>query len=286
MSDVYDFGFDEAKAIKVNQVDKFSQKKHGEINIVSIVSFKKFQDVIFAEKSKEKGSPLTDHEKSEFDQKIRKNLSERLNKPVDSLTEVDFLQLNKPKFSFSYTHYQDGIGLIRCVGKYENGVLSKAGLCCDKIGDAEQTIATVIMTYPMDDTHQVDSDLLKAKKYTNFYVWRLNAKKYKKIESVYTAARNDNREVIDMKVTLDGDPKYQKQMIENHSSAFWARDSTDPEVRRWVLEMGLKNAKHVPTQLGFQMTADKLADRLGGGSSAPAEEEKPRLVSGYSSLIE
>jgi hypothetical protein len=288
MSDVIDFSFDEAKVIKPQGIELFKQTRSGEKHRVSLISFKKFHDVILATKAKEKGAPLSDAEKAEFISKIEKNLADKLGKPEKELTEIDRLDITSPKFSYAFTHYGDGVGTIRCLSKYEGNNVLKQEICCDKYGDADQTVATVCMTYPVDSNFGVDEDLLKARKYTNIYVWRLGSKKFQKVDQTYKTAKEDNKLVIDLKVTLDGDPKYQKQTIEAAASAFWARDGVDPAIRTWVLEQGLRAYKHVGDNLGYAMSKEKLLERLSG--SAPAfsggEEEKPKLSSGYNSLLE
>lgn len=293
-SSVMEFGFDDAKVIKVVGVETFKQTRPGEKHRVTIVSFKRHHDGILAKKALEAGRPLTDEEKSQYNAKIDAKLAEKLGKAVDKLTEGERLDIARPKFSMAYTHYSEGVGTIRCLSKYEGQTMVQPEMCCNKFGDADQKVGCIIMTYPIDDKGQVDADLLKMRKYTNFYVWAMSAKKFKKLEAAYTDARNDKREVIDLRVTLDGDPKFQKQQIEAASTAFWAREDCDPETRAWVLDQGLRAYKYVQQNLGFEMTRDKLMEKLqqlggGGGGSAQissgAQAEAPKLVSSYSDLL-
>jgi hypothetical protein len=294
MSNVIDFGFDSAKVIKVSGVEVFKQTRSGEKHRVSIVSFYRHHDIILARKTAEAGRDLTDEEKAQYMSRIDAKLAERLKKPVEKLTEVDRLDITKVKLSMAYTHFHDGVGTIRCLSKYEGQTMVRPEVCCDRFGEADQKVGSVIMTYPIDDKGQVDAELLKMRKYTNFYVWVMTAKKYKKLEAAYTDARNDKREVIDLRVTLDGDPKYQKQQIEAASTAFWAREDADPEIRNWVLDQGLRAHKHVGFNLGFEITRDKLMEKLsmlssGASSSqvsASAQSDAPRLVSSYDELLQ
>jgi len=285
-----EFGFDDAKVIKNQSIDKFQQAKPGQKDRVSIISFKRFHDVVLGAKTKEKGAPLSDEEKATYIAKIDTKLAEQLKKPVSELTEVDRLDVKSPRFGVAFTHFGEAVGSIRCLSKYEGSTMTKAELCCEKLGDADQTVASVVMTYPLDNDGKVDLDLLKARKYTNFYIWKMSGKKFKKLESAYADARNDNRFTIDLRVTLDGDPKYQKQQIEAASLATWARDDMDPAVRAWILDQGLRAWKHIGNNLGFEMTKDKLIEKLsaGGGShsSNEASAEAPKLVAGYDALID
>lgn len=290
MADVQDFGFDDGKVIKVQGVEVFKQNKHGEKHRVSIIAFRKYHDIVLKVKAQEKGSPLTDEEKAAFCTKIDAKLAEQLKKDVKDLTEADRLDIKKPKFSYSFTHFNEGVGTIRCLSKYEGPTLIKPDICCDKFGDADQKVGTIIMTYPVDQEGNIDADLLKARKYTSVYVWAMSSKKYQKLESAYKDARTDQREVIDLRVTLDGDPKYQKQQIEAASTAFWAREGCDPEIRTWVLDQGLRAYKYVEQNLGFTMTRDKLLEKLGQSPSAAAQlsggsADAPKLVSGYDELL-
>jgi len=278
-----DFGFDDGKVIKQTGIEKFVQNKN-ETHRVSVVSFKTFHESILADKTKEKGSALTDKEKAEFIDKIDKNLAEKLNKKPNELTDADRLNITKPKFSVAFTHFGDGVGFIRCLSEYSGTTLVKPEICCRQLEDADQTVAVAIMTYPVDEDFAVDVETFKRKKQINFYVWRLNWKKYKQVEVAYKTAREDKQEVIDLKVSLDGDAKYQKQMISKLASAYWAREDVDPEIRQWVLDQGLRARKYTPDHLGFAMKKENLIERLGGGSSQPKQEDAPQLQS-YSALL-
>jgi hypothetical protein len=290
---IMEFGFDDGKVIKNQGVDQFKQSRPNERTRISIVSFKKVHDVILGAKAKEKGSPLTDAEKAEFIAKIDARLAEQLKKPVGDLTEVDRLDIKQPRFGFAFTHYNESVGTIRCLSKYEGSTLAKPELCCDRFGDADQTVGAVIMTYPVDSDLQVDRDLLLAKKYTNFYVYKLSAKKFQKLQAQYVEARNDKRFVIDVSVTLDGDPKYQKQNFSAMSAPVWAQDGFDPAIRHWILDQGLRAFKHVGNNLGFEMTKDKLVEKLSGGPGAAqlaagtseASQAAPALIGSYDELI-
>lgn len=290
MSNVLEFGFDDAKIIKVAGVEVWKQQRSGHTNRVSVVAFRKFHDVALAIKTREKGAPLDDGEVTELFKKIDGKIAEQLDKKPEDLTEVDRLDLKQPRFWVGMTHWGDGVGTIRCLGEYEGTTLVKPGLCCRKFGDADQKIGTVIIEYPIGEGAQVDGDLLAQHKYTTFGVWVMNAKKFKRVESAYMDARNDDRYVIDLKVTLDGEPKYQKQVIEGGGTAFWARDKTDPEVRQWVLERGLRAHKYVPQNLGFEMSEQKLIEKLGqGGGDGNAQlgqgsADQPKMTS-YDNLL-
>lgn len=293
-SNVMEFGFDDAKVIKTVGIETFKQTRSGEKHRVSIIAFKKFHDEIVIRKTREKGAPLTDEEKAQLFAKIDEKLAEQLKKPVEQLTETDRLDIKKPKFSVAFTHYQDGLGTIRCLSRYEGSTMVRPEECCNRFGDADQKVGTIVMTYPVDEHGQVDVDLLKMRKYTNFYVWSMSAKKFKKLEAAYVDARNDKREVIDLRVTLDGDPKYQKQQIEAASTAYWAREDCDPEIRAWILDQGLRAYKYVSQNLGFEMKLDKLMEKIsglpGGSSSsaqisAGAQADTPKLVGGYDDLL-
>lgn len=291
MSDnsVFEFGFDEGTVIKNQAIDRFKQNRSGQKDRISIVSFKRVHDGVLAAKAREKGSPLTDAEKAELIAKIDKKVADQLSKPVESLTEADRLDIRSPKFAFAWTHYKDGIGSIRCLSQYEGKQVVKPELCCNQMGDADQTVGMLMMTYPVKDGVQVDEELLNAKKYVNFYVWRMNAKKFRQIEDSYKEARGEDKFTIDLLVTLDGDPKYQKQVVTAGSSAVWAKGKMDSEVRAWVLDQGLRNWKHISGNLGFDMKIDKLREKLMGGGQNPATGEAggeaPRLVQSYDQYL-
>ncbi len=287
---MFEFGFEESKVIKTNAVEQFKQTRSGEKTRVSIVSFKKYHDSVIAEKTKEKGSALTDIEKADFMSKIDKRIAEQLGKPVEELTEVDRINPKAPRFAFAYTHYNDAVGTIRCLSKYEGSTVVRPEICCNKFGDAGQTVGMVVMTYPVKDGLEVDMDLLAARKYVNFYVWKMGAQKFKKIEDAYREARGDDKFTIDLNVILDGDPKYQKQQISAGSSAVWARLPANSETRTWILDQGLRMWKHVSSQLGYEMKADKISEKLGlsaggGRGGGDSTDSIPKLVSSYDDLL-
>jgi hypothetical protein len=293
MSDIIDFSLDDAKIVKNQGAELFKQSKSGEKHRVSIISFKRYHDGLLAKKAAEKKAPLTDQEKAELTAKIDENLANQLKKEVKDLTEVDRLNWKEPRFSVGFTHYNDQVGTIRCLSKYEGAVVTHKELCCDKFNEADQTVATVVMTYPVDEHLQVEMDILKARKMTNFYIWRMGSKKFKKLEATYIDARNSKIDIVDLKVTLDGDPKYQKQQIEScQGAAFWARADFDPAVRGWILDQGLRLYRHIGQNLGFEMTKDKLIEKLGAASqsaaalsSGEAGQASPKAVPSYEDLL-
>lgn len=286
MSDIVDFGFEESKVIKPQGIERFKLSRSGEVGRVSIISFKKYSDVVIATKQREKGEALSDDEKAEMIVKIDAKLKERLGKT--ELSEADRMDIQTPRFSFAYTHYDDKIGGMRCLSKYNGQNVVKAELCCEKFGDAEQTIATVVMLYPTNRDGSVDMDYLRAKKNIDFQILRMTAKKYKKIESTYKDAVAVEQPTIDLKLTLDGDPKYQKFQIESGSVALWARKDADPELRNWVVEQGIRCHKYVKNELGYELSREKLVEKLNGvasQSTSSVNEEKPRLQAGYDKLL-
>ncbi len=287
MSDIVDFGFEESKVIKPAGIERFKLGRSGEIARVSIVSFKKYSDTKIAQKTREKGAPLTDDEKTEIIAKIDAKLKEQLGK--SELTEVDRTDIQAPRFSFSFTHYDDRVGGLRCLSTYQGQNVVKQELCCEKFGDAEQTIATVVMLYPTNRDGSIDMDYLKAKKNIDFQVLRMTSKKFKKIESTYNDARANEESVIDLKLTLDGEPKFQKFLIESGRTAAWARKDADPELRNWVIEQGIRCHKYVKNELGYEMSKDKLVEKLNAAGSQSTPEttsEKPKLQAGYGKLLE
>jgi hypothetical protein len=110
--------------------------------------------------------------------------------------------------------------------------------------------------------------------------------KFKKIESVYADARKNKYPVIDIKLELDGDPKYQKLVFQNGYTASWLDDDVTEDVRRWILDQGIKAQKHVKGVLGYDMKKDALIQKLRGGSESPeGNASRPQLASGYDKLI-
>lgn len=298
MSDAIEFGFDDAKVIKNQTIDQFKLSKAGERARISVVSFKKFHDSVLALKTKEKGSPLTDEEKAGYISKIDAKILENLKttnpqKEIKDITEVDRLDIKQPRFIFAFTHFdknEGGVGTIRCLSKYEGNTVVKSELCCDKFGDAEQTVACVVLKYPIDKDCQVEMDIFKMKKMTEISVWRMSSKKFKNLESTYQDARNDKRFCVDLRVTLEGDPKFKNLKIETAGGATWAREDIDPGIRHWVLDQGLRAWKHVSNSLGFEMSKEKLSERLagsksGGQISADAQAEQPKLIESYESML-
>ncbi len=287
MSDIVDFGFEESKVIKPQGIERLKLSRNGEIARVSIVSFKKYSDVIIGQKQREKGEALTDDEKTAILAKVEAKLKEQLGKT--ELSEADRTDIAVPRFSFSFTHYDDKVGGMRCLSKYVGQNVTKAELCCEKFGDAEQTIATVVMLYPTNRDGTIDEDYLKAKKNIDFQILRMTAKKFKKIESTYKDAVANDTPVIDLKLTLDGDPKYQKFVIESGNTAMWARKGADPELRNWVIEQGIRCHKYVKNELGYELSKEKLIEKLNGASMSSTSEtnaDKPKLQAGYGKLLD
>lgn len=293
-SNLVDFGFDDSKIIRTQGMESFKQNK-GERHRISVIAFKRYHDVVLANKIREAERPLTDAEKADLITRIDNKLAESLGKSVGDLTEADRLDIKQPRFSMAYTHFDDRVGTIRCLSKYEGGELVKPDLCCAEFSDASQSVATIILIYPVDEHLQADMDLLQKRKYTYVRVYRMSAKKFKALESTYVGARNEGNEVIDLKITLEGDPKYQNQKIESGGTAAWAREGVDPEIRQWVLDQGLRSYKHVANNLGFELSREKLVERLAGNSGvsgsagqlggSEASAATPKLGTSYDDLL-
>ncbi len=300
MSNVMEFGFDDAKVIKHQGIEQLKFTTSGERAKVSIISFKRFHDTILSIKAREKGSALTDEEKATILANTDKKLAEQLKKEVSQLTEVDRLDIKQPKFSYAYTHFdqnkKDGVGTIRCLSVHQGNTLVKPELCCDRFGDAEQTVATVVVKYPVDkDNMQVETDIFKAKKMTEVLVWRMSAKKFKNLETAYIDARNDKKFCVDLLLQLEGDPQFKGIKVTAGGGATWAREDMDPEVRNWILDQGLRAWKHVTANLGFEISKEKLAERLSGASGGGGQAAKlnaadeagaqPKVVADYDNLL-
>lgn len=296
MSDILEFGFEDSEVVKTNELEMFKQSANAKKHVVSIISFKKHSDKVLRKKEKEAeeaGVPLTDSDRAAILAKVDVALAERLKKKVEDLTEVDRLDINDPRFGVANTHYSEGVGGFRCLSTFSGQNITKRAVCCEKYGDPAQQVATIIMTYPVNQKDgTVDKELLKMQKYVNFYAWRMTSKKFTQINQTYTDARNDDKRCINMRVELDGDPQYQKQKITVVGSATWATEGME-EVRNWVLDQGIRMFAQIDktTILGMKMTEDKLRTKMAAAGQAAqitgGEEEKPKLAasSSYDDLI-
>lgn len=296
---VMEFGFDDAAHIKTSGFEKWKQSKAGQIDRACIVSFNRWHDVVLRNKAREKGSPLSNEEQSEILAKVDAKIAERLGKKVEELTEVDRLDIKSPKFWNSFTHFDEktekggyGMGTFRCLSKWKGSQMQQQEVCCKKFGEPEQKVACIVMTYPINKSDKsVNVKLLLDKEYTEFFIWSMNAKKFKKIEAAYAEARAEEKAVIDMKVELDGDPQYQKQLITGAATCCWAKPDFSPEIRNWILEQGLRAGKQVNTHLGFKMTKEKLLEKIESGKTAARLEASSSasptnvMAAGYDELI-
>lgn len=294
-SDIIEFGLDDVGTVNVNSIEPWKQQRPGEISRISIVCFKTFADCYFTQKFKETGRVISDDEKHEIIKKIDIKLAAQLNKPVEQLVQEDRLELKQPRLAMSRTHFKDGVGTIRCLSKYDGNTLIKPELCCEKMTEATQSVATLIMTYPLDRDNQIDEDLLANKKYTNFHVWKMSPKKYEKFQTAYKDAHKSGSFLVDLKVALDtGDVKYQKQHIEAcRGDAVWANARmTEAGIKSWVLDQGLRNWKHIQDNLGYSMKREQLVEKLqlssGSGQNQPAAAtaSTPQLQQSYDSMLD
>lgn len=302
MSDVMEFGFDDGKVIKNSGIDEFKLEKNGKARI-SLIAFKKYSDGILAKKAQERWGNFTDEEKAKkplslslfTDQEkleilanIDKKLAERLSKEVKDLKEIDRLDTTMPKFWMGFTHFKDGVGTMRCMGVYKGSTLVEAGKCCDDMGDAEQRTVTIVMKYPVGEHMQPNMDMIKQRLYTEILLYKLSAKQYNRLEGCFVEARQEGKERMDLKVTLDGDPKYKKHIYET-ANCFWAREDFDPESRAWILDQGLRAAKHCPNNLGMELKLQQYLEKVGQSPAAMASganEDRPKMVGSYGSLID
>lgn len=294
MTDILEFGLDESEVVKTNDLEMFKQSANSKRHILSLISFKKHSDKVLAKKEREameEGRAFTDANRAEIIAKVDEKIAEKLGKKVNELTEVDRLDISSPRFGVANTHYVEGVGSFRCLSKGRN-----REICCNKYGDPSQSIATIVMTYPTDRDGLIDKDLLHQQKYVNFYVWRMTPKKFQQVNQSYTDARDDGKSTINLRVTLDGDEKYQKQKIEVQGNATWAAEGFD-ETYQWVLDTGNRMFQQIDKSiiLGMNLTREKLLEKISSAGGSPSgaqltggddEKPKPSLSSGYETLID
>lgn len=302
MSDVLEFGFDDGKVIKDSSVEEFKLEKGGKARI-SLVAFKKLSDGVILKKVKERFenfseeekakrplslSLLSDQEKLDVIAAVDKRIAEKLGKKPEEVKEIDRLDITKPKFWMGFTHYRDGVGTIRCMGTYKGTTLIEPGKCCEKIGDAEQRAVTIVLQYPIGEHMQPNLEMMKQRLYTNVLLYKMSAKQYKRLESTFVEAQSDGKPTMDLKTSIDGDPKFKKHLYET-ASCFWAREDFDPEVRAWILDQALRAAKHCPNNLGMEMTPQKFLEKLGESPAAMASgasEDRPKVQGSYVGLLD
>ncbi len=301
-SDVIEFGFDDGKIIKPSGLEQFKLSRAGEKARISLCAFKKLSDGVIVQKSRERwdgmseeerqgktiSTSLTDAEKLDLVQRVDKKIAERLGKPVEEVREIDRLDITNPRFWMGFSHYKDGVGTIRCLGKYNGSTLVTPGRCCNEIGEADQHAVTAIIQYPVAEHLQVNAQLFKERQYTYCWMYKMSAKQFKRLEGTFVEARAEGRSTMDLKVTLDGDPKFKKHLYES-ASCVWAKEDMDPDTRAWVLDQGLRAAKHCQGSLGMEITEAKLLEKLGkspAALSSGAAEAAPRANMSYSGLLD
>lgn len=303
MSDVMEFGFDDGKVIKNAGIEEFKLSKAGEKARISLIAFKKYSDGILAKKAKErwenmsaeeqKGKKLslglfTDSEKLEIITSIDKKLADKLSKPVTDLREIDRLDTTSPKFWMGFTHFRDGVGTFRCMGTYNGSTCVEAGKCCDDNGDAEQKAVTIVLKYPVGEHMQPDIEMMKKWQYTEVLLYKLSAKQYNRLEGSFLEARAEGKPRMDLKVTLDGDPKYKKHLYET-ANCVWGKEDFPEDVRDRILDQGLRASKHCPNNLGMELKLQQYLEKIGQSPAAMASganEEKPKMVGGYAGLMD
>ncbi len=305
MSDVMEFGFDDGKVIKNSGIDEFKIEQKGGRARISLVAFKKYSDAILVRKVKERWenmseseragkslslSLFTDQEKLDIISKVDAKLAEKLGVPVEKLREIDRLDTESPKFWMAHTHFRDGVGTFRCMGTYKGSTLLEAGRCCDDNGEAEQRAVTIVLKYPVDEKLIPNEQMMKDRLYTEILLYKLSAKQYNRLESTFLEAREDGKPRMDLKVTLDGDPKYKKHVYET-STCFWGKENFDPATRDWILDQGLRATKHCPNNLGAELKLQAYLEKIGQSPAAMgsgAAEDRPKSMAGgnYKSLID
>lgn len=296
MSDIVEFGFDDEVSIQNNTLEPFKQERTGQKDRVSIIVFKRHNDKVIEQKVKEaakEGKTLTEQEKAQIFASIDAKIAEKFKKPISEVQEIDRLDTRDPKWAYGWNHYREDVGVIKCMSTYEGPNVIKKRLCCQEIGEASQALATIIMRYPLLDNGDPDTDLLKMRKQVRFQAWKVSPKKFAQISERYLDERKDNNKyVLDLKLQLEGEPKFQKQIM-GSSTATWAREDVPLEVKQWILEAGITAMTKIKSVIGFEIKEEALVEKLraGGKSVAlgdkPREEDKPRgsLQTDYGSML-
>ena len=184
-------------------------------------------------------------------------------KPIDTLTDIERLDLSEIKMKRFDYHYQQGLG-------YVMSRMGKDGPEGDKVWsklDApKRSFSSVLLLYPMKGN---TGEIAKEKIASDFEVvpWRFSKPVYERIWKLNAGLRENNITLATQDLKLEcKDKQYQNIDVSFAGPAIWQKSE---KFRTFVLERALA---WYPKLLPFrEMTTDQLRAKLGFGGPAVSD---------------
>lgn len=192
----------------------------------------------------------------------RKALEDRataLNKSVDSLTQIDRLDLTEVKFKKMLASYQQGLGFV-INRKGKDG--PEADAVWSKIADPKVYYSTLLLTYPTDRAGNIDKDRLLSD--WNLIPWRFSKRVYEDLWKLHAGLKDNGMGLHSQDLRLEcKDTNYQNIAISFVGPAVWQKAD---KFKALVLARAISMyEKLIPFR---EMTTDQLRAKLGVGGPA------------------
>lgn len=249
-SDDIGLGSDDSDRVKSNKVEWYKPNSKGQTDRVALIYFNPIEVTRLAKFRR--GNPnASEAEQREYIAKVRAEVAQALNKPVDSLDQIDLLDTSEVRFKAVDASYKDGLGYVqwpRVIDDADRPVWDRLAQLAEK----KTYVISLLLVYPTDREGEIDKNRLA----TGWQVkpWRFSEDKYSKFKKI-------NRGLVEGGSSLAGydlflncqEPQFQKIDITQAGPAIWLRNSA---FRRKVLEKAL--ADYPKLNPFKQVTTDEL----------------------------
>lgn len=265
-----DIGLEAEDRALVSTHKLWYKAEKGRVDRVAFLYFNTVDKVAVARARKElkaRGEELSKDQVLVVVKKALENRAKSLNKSVDSLTPIDLLQLDEPRFKRIVAHYCETPQAVR---GYIVSRLGMDGPEADKIWrrlpEPEVYLTTLILTYPTVNSESVDIDKGRLLTQWKIWPWRFRASRYDQIFKQNQGLKNNDLSIGMQDLSIEcKDAKYQNLTIVPVGPAVYLKH---PEMKQAVLTKAVDMYQQLnPFRV---LSTEDLKAKLGLGEKASA----------------
>ncbi len=264
-----DVGLDQESKALLKPRDEWLKMTKGQILRASFLYFHPADvNAVSAARSaaKKAGKTLTKEEIITVAKKALEDRAKALSTPetprtVDSLSDVEKLDLTSCHFKKMMAHYQEGgIGFVLSrIGK--DG--PEADAIWRRLPEAKLYFTTLLLIYPTDREGNIDKEGIRRGEWRTT-PWRFAQGVYENIWKQNEGLRENGLSLANQDIKLEcKDPKYQNIQVQFVGAAVWQKSEN------FKAQVLAKAITHYPKLVPFRdMSTDQLRAKLGLGGSA------------------
>ena len=199
----------------------------------------------------------------------RKALESRaasLSKTVDTLTQVDRLDLSEVRFKLCHASFQQGLGFV-INRKGKDG--PEADMVWNKLPEPKAYYSSLLLIYPTDRAGNIEKDRLTTD--WKLMPWRFGNRVYEDLWKLNAGLKDNGMNLATQDLRLEcKDQQYQNIAVSFVGPAIWQKSD---KFKQMVLNPAIPMYERlIPFR---EMTTDQLRAKLGLGGSAVSDVAVP-----------